>query len=120
MALNMFDVQSNLAGLNVQVVSMEGTGAAAPTKLYGPGITITRTSEGLYKFTWSDAQGVLVGMLSGMGASTPSAMAGFTLSHDDKSGNTVEVLLSEADNSVVDLADNQYVTLAFLFKTTGV
>jgi hypothetical protein len=120
MALGTTKVQSNITELNLQVVTMEGTGAAAPTKLYGPGITITRTSEGLYKFTWSDSPGIFVGLVQGMGASTPSATAGFSVAHDDRSGNTIEVLFSEADNSVVDLADNQYLTLMFLFKKSGV
>ena len=55
-----------------------------------------------------------------MGADTPSAMAGFTLSRDtyDTSAFSIEFLLSEADNSVVDLADNQYIDIVFWFKTT--
>ena len=103
-------------------VSMEGTGASAPTKLYGNGVTITRTSEGLYKLTWASNPGTLVAWTSGLGAATPSALAGHTLSRDtfDSSAYSVEILLSEADDSVVDLADNQFIDCVFWFKTTAV
>ncbi len=119
--LNAFPLRGNLAELRVEVVSVEGTGAAAPTKLYGPGVTVSRTSEGLYKFTWADNPGTFVGMLWSLGASTPSAVAGHTVTWDDFSVSTksIECLFSEQDFTVFDLADNEYATLAFLFKTSG-
>jgi phenolic acid decarboxylase len=122
MALDGFDVRSNKAGLRLEVVTMEGTGAAAPTKLYGPGMTITRTSEGLYKITWTDNPGTFLGMTYSLGAATPSAVSGHTVTYDDYVASTksIEVLFAEQDFSIFDLADNEYATLVFLFATTAV
>lgn len=119
--LNGMPIRGNLADLHVELVTMEGTGAAAPTKLHGPGITITRTSEGLIKLTWAENPGNFVGMLWGLGAATPSAVAGHTVTYDDYDSSTksIEVLFSEQDFSIFDLADNEYATLVFLFKTSG-
>lgn len=122
MSLDAFDVRSNKAGLRLEVVTMEGTGAAAPTKLYGPGVTISRTSEGLYKITWASAPGVFLGMTYGLGAAAPADVAGYSVAHDTYSTSTrsIEVLVSEADDSIVDLADDEFLTLTFLFATTAV
>ena len=101
-----------------KLVSVEGTGASAPTVLYGRGVTVTRTSEGLYKYAFGEYQGEFLGMTPGFGAATPSATAGYSLAHDtyDSSAFTIEVLLSEADDSIVDLADNQFLTMVFWFR----
>jgi hypothetical protein len=103
-------------------VSMEGTGATAPTKLYGNGVTITRTSEGLYKLTWASNPGTFVSWSWACGGATPSAMSGHTVSRDtfDTSTYSIEILLGEADDSVDDLEDNEFIDLVFWFKTSAV
>lgn len=118
MSQEFFPVRMSEPEIVGKLVSVEGTGATAPTVLYGRGVSVTRTSEGLYKYAFGEFQGEFLGMTPGFGAATPSALAGFSLAYDDynTTAYTIEVLLSEADNSVVDLADNQYLTLIFWFR----
>ena len=123
MASPLYPLRGNLPELGVHVITMEGTGAAVPTKLYGPGITLARTSEGLYTATWDENPGTFIACVPSLGADSPAAMAGFSVNHDTFATSSPWVLpflLSEADNSIVDLADNQYLTLLVFFKQTAV
>lgn len=122
MAMDGFPIRANKAELRAELVTMEGTGAAAPTKLYGPGITITRTGEGVYKFTWANNPGHFLGMTWGLGAATPADVSGHTVTHDtyDSSAKTIECTFAEQDFSVFDLADNEFCTLVFWFATSAV
>jgi hypothetical protein len=116
-----FPVRGSLPGLKPHIVTMEGTGASAPTLLYGKGVALTRTSEGLYKCTWTDNPGLFVGWTPGLGAATPSAVSGYGLSRDtyDTATYSIEFLLNESDFSVVDLQDNEFIDLVFWFADTS-
>lgn len=117
-----YPVRGTQPELTAHIVRMVGTGASAPTKTYGDGITITRTSEGLYKLTWGSNPGTFLMWSASLGADTPSAVAGFTLSRDTYTRDattgvcSMEFLLSEADNSVVDLQALQYIDLILWFR----
>jgi hypothetical protein len=113
-----FPMRGSLPGLRPHVVSLEGTGASAPTLVYGQGVTITRTSEGLYKVTWADNPGTFVTWTWACGGATPSAMAGHTVTRDTMSTSspwTMEFLLNEADDSIDDLEDNEFIDLILWF-----
>ncbi len=104
-------------------VLLTGTGAAAPTKtLGGNGLTVSRTSAGLYLLTWSENPGTFLGMVYGLGADTPSALVGFTLVRDTftTASNSIEIRLTNTSDAVTDLAAAQYIDLIFMFKRTAV
>lgn len=54
-------------------VSITGAGAADPTKNYGEGVDVTHVSTGLYRFTFSDYPGALMGITWGHGETAPIA-----------------------------------------------
>lgn len=102
-------------------VRLLGTGAAAPTKQIGRGISVTRTSEGLYKLTFAEKPGVFVGMTGCFGAATPDDMAGHTFARDtyDATAFTIEVLVQDSAFNVDDLEANEYLDLQVYFTQTG-
>jgi phenolic acid decarboxylase len=104
------------------IIRMLGTGASAPTKLYGKGVTITRTSEGLYKVTWSENPGTYLGFSWSLDAATPGNVAGHTVVGDtyDTTAFTKEFLYSEGDDTVIDLQADEWINLRVDFKRTGV
>lgn len=125
MGLDFHPVRSNIPEKFVIECRIEGTGAAAPTKKYGPGVTVTRTSEGLYRFSFLDVPGYFLGMTYGFGAATPTNIDDHSAVHDDLvavSGSTqayVEVTVSDGTPAVDDLEDEEYLTVQFHFARTS-
>lgn len=111
----------NLAGGRTYKVGITGTGAADPTKRHGPGITVTRTAAGVYKFSFASHPGTLLGFKPSFGADTPSAVKGYTATRDTytaPSGSTdgyVEVSVWDSTFTAADLAALQYLDLEFEF-----
>jgi hypothetical protein len=54
--------KTNIAEERLIRVRILGTGAANPTKEIGQGVTVTRTSEGLYRFSFNENPGTFVGI----------------------------------------------------------
>lgn len=120
MAKEAYPVRATQPEVRQHIISMVGTGASAPTKLYGLGVTITRTSAGLYLLTWAESPGTFLGMTSGLGADTPSALVGFTLVRDtyDATSRSMEIRLTNTSDVATDLAAAQYIDLIVSFKET--
>lgn len=102
-------------------VRLLGTGAAAPTKQIGRGITVTRTSAGLYKLTWAETPGTFVGISGAFGAATPDDMQGHTFARDtyDATAFSLEVLVQDSAFNVDDLEANEYLDLQVYFTRTA-
>jgi len=121
MSMNAYPPRDTTPEIECHHVRLLGTGAADPTKQIGRGISVTRTSAGLYKLTWSENPGTFVGLSATFGAATPADLAGHTIVRDtfDTSAFTLEVLMSGATEVAHDLAANEYIDLQVYFTRTS-
>lgn len=97
-----------------------GTGAANPTKEVGAGITVTRTSEGLYKYTWRQNPGKFVNIVGHcFGDTTPGDVKAHTISRDTYSESTFSIEVNVWDGSAAtdDLDATEYLDVTFAFKS---
>lgn len=103
------------------IVKLLGTGASAPTKQEGYGITVTRTGAGVYKLTWAENPGKYVGFVPGLQAATPGDIAGHTVVADtyDTSTKSMEVCFFDGSNAAHDLAANEWIHLDITFRPWG-
>lgn len=118
MSLDKFPVYGDKSEIVEKHVRLLGTGAAAPTKVFGD-CTVTRTSIGLYKLTWADNNGQYMGFTVGLEAATPADIAGHSLIADTYSAASgvysQEYLFSTAAEAAHDLAANEYINLVVRF-----
>lgn len=68
-------------------IKLTGVNGGNPTKDYGPGVTVTRTGEGLYRVLFADAQGTFLGAWLSFGMDTPAAGGG-KLAYVDRNSAT--------------------------------
>lgn len=122
MAKDKYPLRGNLAELNAEVVTMVGTGASAPTKVYGPGVTITRTGAGDYRLTWAEAPGNYVATMASLRATTESDNKGHTVIVGawSAANRTLDVTLWDASDAAEDLEASEWLELVVLFKSTAV
>jgi len=101
---------------------MVGTGASAPTRQYGKGITITRTGAGVYKLTFSSLPGTFVTVTPSLQAATPADIKNHSLVWDtfDVATMSIEVSLFDASAVAHDLAALEYIGGELIFKTSSV
>lgn len=112
--------KTNIAEERLYRTRVLGTGAADPTKQAGPGVTITRTGVGVFKYTFAKNPGTFVGIEGfAFGADAPAAVKGYSISHDtlDTTGGvfSMEVSLWDSANAAVELAAAQYLSITFAF-----
>lgn len=104
-----------------QFVSMLGTGASVPTKLFGR-CTITRSGAGVLTLTWPSFQGRYLGLKGfGFEATAPAALKGYSLVVGDWNATTRAIVLNVTDstNTLADLAAAQRLSLTLAFKRTN-
>ena len=107
----------------LRLVSILGTGAADPTEVLGPGVTVTWVSTGRYRFVWAENPGTWVGMFApGFTATTPADLDGFTAVAGVYSASTftVDVYIYSDTPALANLAALNWALLTFVFKTTSV
>lgn len=102
-----------------------GANGADPTTEVGHGVTATRTSEGIYKFSFSPNPGVFVGVGGYMfGDTTPGDVKAKIATRDtytDPSGDTagyIEVHVFES-GTLDDIEDTEYLDISFVFSAGG-
>lgn len=120
--MSRFPLRGNLPELQAHVVTMVGTGASAPTKVFGPKVTITRTGAGDYRLTWSQNPGTYVATMHSLRAATESDNKGHTLIVGSWSAAnlTLDITLWDSAFAAEDLEANEWIELMVLFKPTGV
>ncbi len=125
--MNYAKSRSNIAEERLIRVGITGTGAADPTRRAGPGVTVTRTAQGVYKYTFADNPGTFVGINGPcLRADTPSAVKDYSVSGDTYTSPTgsadgfIEVSVWDAAAAAVDLAAAQYLDLTFVFAAQSV
>lgn len=92
-------------------------GAAACTKVYGPGVTVSYVATGRYLLTWAANPGVFLGATPGIQATTQSDVKGHTVTYGvfDTSAFTLEVDFWNASDAAHDLAALEWITLRCVF-----
>jgi ribose 5-phosphate isomerase RpiB len=121
MARNQHPLRGSLPELQAHVVTMVGTGAAAPTKVFGNGVTITRTGAGDYRLTWAENPGVYVATVHSLRAATESDNKGHTLVMGSWSTSawTLDLTLWDSAFAAEDLEANEWIELVVFFKPTS-
>lgn len=100
-------------------VRMVGTGAAAPTKIVGESITITRAALGRYLLTFSEMPGAYRGFNWGLDADTPANVAGHTVVADTPAAgaSAIEISLYDETFALRDLAAAEYINLTLKYAS---
>lgn len=121
MGVATYEAQANVPSPRYHHVRMVGTGAAAPTKQVGQGITITRTAVGVYRLTWAENPGIFVGLNDGLQAVTPGDIKNHSLVWDtyDAATRSIEVTLWDAAAAAHDLAANEFIHAMIVFAESG-
>ncbi len=125
--MNFSNSKSNIAEERLIRVGVTGTGAADPTRRAGPGVTVTRTAQGVLKYSFSDNPGTFVAVAGPcFSADTPADVKGYTATGDTyvapASGVDayIEVSLWDSTLAAVDLAAAQYLDITFVFAAQSV
>lgn len=117
--------KSNVVDERVYRVRILGTGAADPTKQIGRGVSVTRTAEGVYKFTFANNPGTFVNFYPGLGAATPSAVKGHTVTRDTPVAATattnayIELSVWDSTFAADDLDATEYLDVTFVYSTNS-
>lgn len=98
-----------------------GTGASAPTKEIGDGLSVTRTAAGVYKLTFAGfIPFAFVGFHYGLGAATPADVKGHTVTRAvpvvSSGVASIEVSLWNSTFAADDLQATEYMDLTFVFS----
>lgn len=88
-------------------------GAAAVTKVTGPGVDVTRTGTGAYLLTWTEDPGNFLGAGAFLQATTPANLAGHTVICGPyvPATKTMTVNVYNAADAVHDLAALEWFTV---------
>ncbi len=123
MALDSFEVESTEPEEVIYRVRLLGTGAAAPTKVLGKGITVGRTGVGVYTLTFDSLPGAPYGLEGyGFGGATPLALAGCTVVLTTPTAGSLVYTLTVYGSTFAarELAATEYLTVGLLFKRVTV
>lgn len=119
--------KTNIAEERLYRVGMTGNATSTPTRRAGPGVTVTRTGVGVWRFSFNDNPGTFVGITGfAFRADTASGVKGYSLSagaYVAPSGSTdgyIDVSLWDSSNAAVDLTTTQYLDITFEFSTKRV
>lgn len=119
---DLYPARDDQPELQRRIVKILGTGAANPTKVLGAGVTVTRVSDGRYRFVWAENPGAWVGMEApGWQATTPADLDGYTAVAGayDATTRTVDVYIYDATPALANLAALNWALLTFVFKGTS-
>lgn len=97
-------------------VRLLGTGAAAPTKVYGRGITVARTGAGVYTLTFASSPGDFVGVKFGLDATTPGDIKNHSVICTKTSSTVITVNFYDAAAAAHDLAALEWINLDLDFE----
>ena len=119
-------VRSNVPSERVYRCRLLGVDGADPTKEFGPGMTVTRTSEGIYRFSFNDNPGEFV-CVGGyvFGDTTPDGIKAKILVRDTytaPSGSTdgyIECHVFDT-GTLDDIEATEYLDVSFVFAAQNV
>ncbi len=103
-------------------VRLQGTGAAAPTKVFGAGITVSRTGVGVYRLQFgSEFIGKYVGAKAPFFEdATASVVKGWTVTATpyDVTNRRIDISVWNSAFAAADLAATSLLNLEIDFKST--
>ncbi len=114
--------KTNVLEERVYRTRIEGTGAAAPTKDLGNGVTVARQAEGVYRYSFTDDPGTLIGFHPGLGGATAKGHTVTRSALTAPSGDTaayVDVSVWDASAAADDLEDDEYLDATFVFSASS-
>ncbi len=118
--------KTNVPSERIYRVRLLGANGADPTKEFGPGVTVTRTSEGIYRFSFNENPGEFIGVGGYMfGDTTPDDVKNKTIKRDTytaPSGSTdgyVECHVFES-GTLDDIEATEYLDITFVFAAQNV
>jgi hypothetical protein len=100
-------------------VRLLGTGASAPTKVYGKGITVARSNTGIYTLTFTASPGTYAGCLFGLDATTPGDIKNHSVVCTATSSTVITVNFYDASANAHDLAAVEWINLTLKFKASN-
>jgi len=122
MALDAYPVRSGIPEVYKYIVRMTGTGASVPTQNYpaaSSGVTLARTSAGLFTLTWTDDPGTYLGITGqSFGGTTTINM----LNHEAREVSYASKVLTFTvydDTAVDDLEAAEFLTLEIAFSRSS-
>lgn len=115
-----FDPQSSEPEVRQYLVKFVG-GTNAVTKVFGQGVTVTYSTTGIVVLTWVDNPGTFIGATFGFQATTASGVKGYTCVPGaySASGKSLTLNITNASESLTNLAALQWLTCSVFFKATG-
>lgn len=113
MALSKSNCLRTTSALVTEHVVRAVGGAAAVTKVTGPGVTVTRTGTGAYSVTFSENVGVVLTAVASLQATTPGDLAGHTVVFAPYNTTTkvLAFVVYNAADAAHDLAALEWVSL---------
>ena len=100
-----------------------GVNDANPTNTLCLGVTVTRTGEGVYRYTFAEDLGTFLGMTDPhIGATTSADVKGYTAHRGayDATNRRVDVSVFGATQAAADIVAAQTMDIVFFFRQTGV
>ncbi len=120
MSIQGFPVRVSRPEVTEHLIQAVG-GSSAVTQVYGHGVATTRTSTGLYKLTWTENPGTLVGWSYGLAATTHADLDGWTVVRGvyNTSAFTLAFSVYNDTPTITDLAALNWIDIVCRFAPTG-
>ena len=118
MSFDPFDLQSSEPDAKASIVKFVG-GAAAVTKVFGKGMSVSYIGTGIVDLIWKENPGAFIGVLGRcFEATTQSAVKGYTVVPGvwNSATFTLRLNITNASETLTDLAALQWLTLMIGFK----
>jgi len=122
MALDAYPVRNGQAEVVEYWIKLEGTGASAPTLTFpaaSAGISVARTSAGIYTLTWTDDPGTYLCTVPGFEDTTPANLDDHSCIVDNYASKVLTITVYDGTPAVDDLEANEYLCLKVAFKRTS-
>jgi hypothetical protein len=116
-----YPARSNIQNERVYRIRLLGVNGADPTKQEGEGVTVTRTSEGLYKITWAVNPFQFIGFQANFGSLTMDDLVDYTCVRGvyNSTAFTLAFSVYKQNGTVEDLVANQYLDINVVFSESG-
>lgn len=103
-------------------VFVTGVNDANPTNTYAPGVTVTRTNEGIYRFTFAQVKGAFLGAWCQVAGTTVGNIKGYSAHPTvwDSTNNRVDITVYNASDVAADIIATEYLYVLFAFRQSGV
>ena len=100
------------------ILTFTGAGSSNPTVNFGKGLTVARTSQGVYTITFVDFPGNLCGFGASFQATTISDLKGYTcvIGRFDATGKILIINITDSSQALQDLTSTRTISLSITFK----